>query len=66
MDAVSDRDFLLEYLAACSILMNHLGRSCEEFVIWMSGEFGFVTLPDRLCTGSSIMPQKKNPGAWRN
>lgn len=61
MDAVADRDFLVEFLSACAILMNHLGRSCEEFIIWMSTEFSFVTFPDSLCTGSSIMPQKKNP-----
>jgi len=61
IDAVSDRDFLIEYLSACTILMNHLGRCCEEFVVWMSSEFGFVSFPDELCTGSSIMPQKKNP-----
>ncbi len=61
MDAVADRDFLVEYLSACAILMIHLGRSCEEFIIWMSTEFDFVTFPDSLCTGSSIMPQKKNP-----
>ncbi|MFA6449081.1 MAG: argininosuccinate lyase [bacterium] len=61
MDAVSDRDFLLEFLAAAAICMNHLSRACEEFVLWMSSEFRFVSLPDSLCTGSSIMPQKKNP-----
>lgn len=61
IDAVADRDFLVEYLAACNILMNHLSRSCEEFIIWMSSEFKFVDFPDALCTGSSIMPQKKNP-----
>lgn len=61
IDAVSDRDFLVEFLAAAAICMNHLSRACEEFVIWMSSEFGFVDLPDALCTGSSIMPQKKNP-----
>ncbi len=61
MDAVSDRDFVIEFLADCSICMNHLSRACEEFVLWMSVEFGYVELPDSLCTGSSIMPQKKNP-----
>ncbi len=61
IDAVSDRDFVVEFLAAAAICMNHLSRACEEFVIWMSREFRFVELPDSLCTGSSIMPQKKNP-----
>ncbi len=61
MDAVADRDFAIEFLSACTIAMNHLGRACEEFVIWMSSEFRFVDFPDALCTGSSIMPQKKNP-----
>ncbi|MHB8173598.1 MAG: argininosuccinate lyase [Nitrospirota bacterium] len=61
MDSVSDRDFNLEYLAACSILMMHLSRLAEEMVLWSTGEFGFISLPDRYCTGSSIMPQKKNP-----
>jgi argininosuccinate lyase len=61
MDAVSDRDFILEFLAAASILMMHLSRFCEELVLWTSTEFGFVELDDAYCTGSSIMPQKKNP-----
>ena len=61
MDSVSDRDFNLEYLSACSILMMHLSRLAEEMVLWSSGEFGFISLPDCYCTGSSIMPQKKNP-----
>jgi len=61
MDAVSDRDFVLEYLFASSVLMMHLSRLSEELVIWSSHEFGFITLPDAFCTGSSIMPQKKNP-----
>jgi argininosuccinate lyase len=61
IDAVSDRDFAIEFLAAAAICMNHLSRACEELVLWMSPEFGFVSLPDALCTGSSIMPQKKNP-----
>jgi argininosuccinate lyase len=61
MDAVSDRDFVLEFLFAASTLMMHLSRLSEEIVIWSSQEFGFIKLPDRLCTGSSIMPQKKNP-----
>jgi len=61
MDAVSDRDFVLEFLFAASTLMMHLSRLSEEIVIWSTQEFGFIKLPDRLCTGSSIMPQKKNP-----
>ena len=61
MDAVSDRDFVLEYLFAASVLMMHLSRLSEEIVLWSSREFGFVILPDAFCTGSSIMPQKKNP-----
>jgi argininosuccinate lyase len=61
LDAVSDRDFAIEFCAAAAILMVHLSRFCEELVLWMSPRFGFVRLPDRFCTGSSIMPQKKNP-----
>ncbi|MDB9823348.1 argininosuccinate lyase [Deltaproteobacteria bacterium] len=61
MDAVSDRDFVLEYAFASSVLMMHLSRLCEELIIWSSREFEFITLPDAFCTGSSIMPQKKNP-----
>lgn len=61
MDAVSDRDYLLEFLAAGSILAMHLSRLCEELVLWSSEEFGFIELADAYCTGSSIMPQKKNP-----
>ncbi len=61
MDAVSDRDFVLEYLFGASVLMMHLSRLSEEIVLWSSREFGFVILPDAFCTGSSIMPQKKNP-----
>ncbi|MBW1680290.1 MAG: argininosuccinate lyase [Deltaproteobacteria bacterium] len=61
MDAVSDRDFVLEYLACASILMMHLSRLCEELVLWSSREFGFAAISDAFCTGSSIMPQKKNP-----
>jgi len=61
MDAVSDRDFVIEFLFASSLLMMHLSRLCEELIIWSSQEFGFITLPDAYCTGSSIMPQKKNP-----
>ncbi|WP_243014474.1 argininosuccinate lyase, partial [Brevibacillus borstelensis] len=61
MDAVSDRDFIVEFLASASLLMAHLSRLCEELVIWSSQEFSFVELDDAFCTGSSIMPQKKNP-----
>ena len=61
MDAVSDRDFALEFLAASAILAMHLSRFGEEVVLWASAEFGFVELPDAYATGSSIMPQKKNP-----
>ena len=61
MDAVSDRDFMLEFAAAASICMTHLSRLSEELVLWSSAEFRFVELPDAFCTGSSIMPQKKNP-----
>jgi|SRR5690606_4880596 len=61
LDAVSDRDFALETLAALAILMMHLSRLSEELIFWSSQEFGFVTLPDAYTTGSSIMPQKKNP-----
>ncbi|RLB14011.1 MAG: argininosuccinate lyase [Deltaproteobacteria bacterium] len=61
MDAVSDRDFVLEFLFASSVLMMHLSRLSEEVILWSTREFNFVTLPDAFCTGSSIMPQKKNP-----
>ncbi len=61
IDAVSDRDFLLEFLAAAAILFVHLSRLAEEFVLWSTQEFGFIELPDGYCTGSSMMPQKKNP-----
>lgn len=61
MDAVSDRDFILEFLSIASILMVHLSRLSEEMVIWSSQEFQFIELDDSFCTGSSIMPQKKNP-----
>ncbi|MFC0634741.1 argininosuccinate lyase [Brevundimonas balnearis] len=63
LDAVSDRDFALESLSAASICAGHLSRLAEEIVIWMTPQFGFVTLPDELTTGSSIMPQKRNPDA---
>ncbi|MDQ6596196.1 argininosuccinate lyase [Bacillus salipaludis] len=61
MDAVSDRDFILEFLSIGSIIMTHISRFSEELVIWSSQEFQFVELDDSFCTGSSIMPQKKNP-----
>jgi len=61
LDGVSDRDFALEFLASASILMMHLSRLCEELVIWSSGEFQFISIDDGYSTGSSIMPQKKNP-----
>ncbi|WP_409021144.1 argininosuccinate lyase [Brevundimonas vesicularis] len=63
LDAVSDRDFALESLAAASIAAGHLSRLAEEIVVWMTPMFGFITLPDDLTTGSSIMPQKRNPDA---
>ena len=61
IDAVSDRDFALEFLSDASILMMHLSRFCEELIIWNSTEFGFIDMDDAFSTGSSIMPQKKNP-----
>ncbi|MCY4564553.1 MAG: argininosuccinate lyase, partial [Gammaproteobacteria bacterium] len=61
LDAVSDRDFAIEFCAAASITMMHFSRWCEELVLWNSQRFSFIDLPDRFCTGSSIMPQKKNP-----
>ena len=61
LDAVSDRDFAIEFLAAAALAMTHLSRLSEELVLWMSPRFGFIDLADRFCTGSSIMPQKKNP-----
>ena len=63
IDAVSDRDFAIEFLAAAAIAGMHLSRFAEEIVIWCSGEFGFVALSDAFTTGSSIMPQKRNPDA---
>ena len=61
LDAVSDRDFAIEFAAAASLLMVHISRFAEELILWMSPRYGFVALADRFCTGSSIMPQKKNP-----
>jgi argininosuccinate lyase len=63
LDAVSDRDFALEYLFVCSTTALHLSRLAEELILWASQPFGFIRLPDSLSTGSSIMPQKKNPDA---
>ena len=61
MDSVADRDFILEFLGGAAILFVHLSRLAEELVLWSSQEFAFIELPDRYCTGSSMMPQKKNP-----
>ncbi len=61
LDAVSDRDFAIEFCAAASLVMMHLSRFSEELILWMSPRVGFIDLADRFCTGSSIMPQKKNP-----
>ncbi|MEE9411777.1 MAG: argininosuccinate lyase [Methylococcales bacterium] len=61
LDAVSDRDFAIEFTAAASLVMTHLSRFSEELVLWSSTQFNFIELPDAFCTGSSIMPQKKNP-----
>jgi argininosuccinate lyase len=61
IDAVSDRDFIIEFLGACAILAMHLSRFCEDLIIWSTPEFGFVTLAEQFATGSSLMPQKKNP-----
>lgn len=61
LDSVSDRDFAIEFCAAASLIMTHLSRASEELILWASAQFHFIDLPDRFCTGSSIMPQKKNP-----
>ncbi len=61
LDSVSDRDFAIEFCAAAALLLTHLSRFSEELVLWTSAQFDFIALPDRFCTGSSIMPQKKNP-----
>ena len=61
LDAVSDRDFAIEFTAAAALIMTHLSRLSEELILWMSPRFGFIDIADRFCTGSSIMPQKKNP-----
>ncbi|GAC1338765.1 MAG: argininosuccinate lyase [Candidatus Dormibacteria bacterium] len=64
LDAVSDRDFCIDLVAACAQLMVHLSRLCEELVLWSSSEYGFCELPDAYATGSSLMPQKKNPDVF--
>jgi len=61
MDAVSDRDFCIEFISAAALIMVHLSRMSEELILWMTPQFDFVDLGDAYCTGSSIMPQKKNP-----
>ncbi|MGK0292535.1 MAG: argininosuccinate lyase, partial [Porticoccaceae bacterium] len=61
LDSVSDRDFAIEFCAFASILLTHMSRMSEELILWTSAQFQFIDLPDRFCTGSSIMPQKKNP-----
>jgi len=61
MDAVSDRDFIVEFISFAALCMTHLSRFAEEFILWNSQEFGFISIDDDFCTGSSIMPQKKNP-----
>ncbi|TXI16861.1 MAG: argininosuccinate lyase [Nitrosomonas sp.] len=61
LDAVSDRDFAIEFCACAAVIMTHLSRMSEEFILWMNPSFSFIQLADRFCTGSSIMPQKKNP-----
>lgn len=63
IDAVSDRDYLIEFLSAASLIMMHLSKLCEELILWSSQEFSFIELDDAFCTGSSMMPQKKNPDA---
>jgi argininosuccinate lyase len=61
LDAVSDRDFAIEFTGCCALIMTHISRLSEELILWMTPRMGFISLPDRFCTGSSIMPQKKNP-----
>jgi argininosuccinate lyase len=61
LDSVSDRDFAIEFTSCAALIMTHLSRASEELVLWASAQFNFIDLPDRFCTGSSIMPQKKNP-----
>ena len=61
LDAVSDRDFVIEFTSCCAVIMMHISRLSEELILWMTPRIGFIDLADRFCTGSSIMPQKKNP-----
>ncbi|MDP6482849.1 MAG: argininosuccinate lyase, partial [Nitrospinota bacterium] len=61
LDAVSDRDFAVEFAGACALVMMHLSRMAEEMILWSGGEFGYITLPEAYLTGSSMMPQKRNP-----
>jgi argininosuccinate lyase len=61
LDAVSDRDFVIEFTSCCALIMMHISRLSEELILWMTPRIGFIDLADRFCTGSSIMPQKKNP-----
>ena len=61
MDAVSDRDFIIEFVSTAALCMTHLSRFAEDLIVWSSSEFGFVRLPDAFASGSSMMPQKKNP-----
>ena len=61
MDTVSDRDFVAEFIFTAAMVMMHLSRFCEDLILWSSGEFAFVEIADAFTTGSSIMPQKKNP-----
>ena len=61
LDAVSDRDFAIEFTACAALIMTHLSRFSEELILWINPRFGFIDIADRFCTGSSIMPQKKNP-----
>src|SRR5439155_13859926 len=61
LDAVSDRDFVVEFVSILALVMTHLSRLAEEMILWTTSEFGYLTLDDALTTGSSIMPQKKNP-----
>src|SRR4029078_4098308 len=63
LDAVSDRDFAVDFVNACALVMIHLSRFCEDLIIYASAEFGFIELSDAVSTGSSLMPQKKNPDA---
>ena len=63
LDSVSDRDFIIDFISNSSILMSHLSRFSEEIIIWCSTIYNFIELDDEVCTGSSIMPQKKNPDA---